>query len=119
MIEMTSSNLSQVQQIELNIQRAKEFVEFGNAVERLRSNRDFKTVIGNGYFKEEAIRLVHLKADPIMQTADKQADIVKQIDAIGALVSFFGVAEHRAAMASKAIEADEEARDELLAEEAE
>lgn len=105
-----------VEEIELNIKQAQEFVDFGVSLERLSSNRDFKKVIKEGYFKDEAIRLVHLKADPSMQTPERQAAVVKSIDAIGALSEYFRTMEYRATQAAKAIEYDLETRNELLGE---
>ena len=113
---MVETMKSAIQEIELNIREAKKLVEAGAALERLRNNTDFKKVVMEGYFEQEAIRLVHLKADKNMQTPESQASIVAQIDAIGALHEYFRVVMFRASMAEKAIEADEQTRDELLAE---
>lgn len=107
----------QIEAIEQNIQRAKEEVEFGHALERLRTNKDFKRVVLEGYFEDEAVRLVHLKADPAMQNAESQRMIVQQMDAIGSLSFYFNTALHRAKLAAKTIESDEAMRDEILAEE--
>lgn len=110
-------NNNTVQAIEENIRQAKLIAGKGEALERLRQNRDFKAVILDGYFKEEAIRLVHLKADPSMQSPDMQKSIVAQMDAIGSLNQHFTAVVQQASIALKAISADEEARDEILAEE--
>lgn len=107
-------NTKVIQDIELNIRQAQLLVDTGDALERLRSNRDFKMLIMEGYFKEEAVRLVHLKGDPNMQSTEYQVSIVKQMDAISALNQYLQTVFHRAAMAEKAIEADESTRDELL-----
>lgn len=108
---------STVQAIEENIREARKIVEVGNALERLMNNRDFKTVVKEGYFEQEAIRLVHLKSDQNFQSPEMQKSILNQIDAIGAVHQFFQTTSRKANLALKAIEADEEARDELLAEE--
>ena len=105
-----------VAQLEMNISRSKELVAMGEALVRLMANRDFKQVIDVGYFEQEAIRLVHLKADPNMQSAESQRNILMQMDAIGSLNQYLQLVDFRAAMAHKAIAADEEARDEILAE---
>lgn len=81
-----------IHQIEKEIQSAKERVQFGEAIERLKSNRDFKKVFLEGYFREEAIRLVGLKADPSQQKEECQQEIIKQIDAIGAVQAFLNAA---------------------------
>lgn len=110
-------NNKTVQAIEENIRQAKLIAGKGEALERLRQNRDFKAVILDGYFKEEAIRLVHLKADPSMQSPDMQKSIIAQMDAIGSLNQYFTAVVQQGSIALKAISADEETRDEILAEE--
>ena len=106
-----------VHKIEDSIKEAKVHVDLAAALQRLASNKDFKAVILTGYLKDEAIRLVHLKAHPAMSAANHQSSIVSQIDAIGGLLSYFRTLEHNASIARKSIEADEETRDELLASE--
>jgi hypothetical protein len=106
-----------IQAIDRNIKQAKAVIEFGNALERLLNNKDFKKVVLEGYFEREAVRLVHLKSDQNMQSPDSQRSIVSQMDAIGNLRSFFDTALHSTRLASKAVDADEETREELLAEE--
>lgn len=111
-------SLSQLEQIEHSIKQAKPVVEFGNCLERLKSNKDFKKVFLEGYFEQEAIRLVHLKADPSQQSAEKQQAIIAQMDAIGAVSAYLNTALHLARMANRQIESDEQAREELISEEA-
>lgn len=106
-----------VQQIELNIARSKEILEVNSALLRLEGNRDFRLVIKSGYLEQEAIRLVHLKADPAFQSAERQASIIDSINAIGGLLQYFRTVAHNASVAAKGIEADEATRDEILAEE--
>lgn len=107
-----------VQAIEKNIQEAKAILEVGKALERLKTNRDFREVVLKGYFEREAIRLVHLKADPLFQTPEKQQSILRDIDAIGALSGYFNSVRILADIAEKAVEAGEAERDELAREEA-
>ena len=114
MVDSTNDNVSVLKQVENSIKQATGHLEFGIAIERLRTNRDFKKVIVEGYFEQEAIRLVHLKADPNMQSAAHQEAILKQMDSIGALNQYFQTKSHLAAMASKSIDSDEELLDELL-----
>lgn len=107
---------NELQQIESNLKRNAVLTELGNALARLKGNRDFKKVILEGLFEDEAIRLVHLKADPNMQGIDSQKAILTQMDAIGALRQYLETLAQLAGMAQKSIEADEQTRDELLAE---
>jgi len=106
-----------VQRIENNIKEARAIVELSNSLDRLKGNRDFKKLILEGYFRDEAVRLVHLKVDPSMQTAERQASVVSQIDAIGGLSSFLRTVEFNASIAAKAIESGEADIEEIQAEE--
>lgn len=106
-----------LQQLDRSIKAAKGFVENGNALERLRNNKDFKKVVVEGFFEKEAIRLVHLKADPSMQSEASQKSIVSQIDAIGAFSQYLVSVEQFARLGAKSIDDDEATRAEILAEE--
>lgn len=106
-----------LREIELDIQEAKKLVDLGTALDRLSNNRDFKKVIVEGFFKDEAIRLVHLKSDPNFQTPEKQQSILLQMDAIGSLEQYFRTVLNTARLAEKAIEAGEQAREEIYEEE--
>lgn len=106
-----------IQEIDKNIKEAKKFVDLGNALERLKLNRDFQKVIQQGYFEQEAIRLVHLKADPTFQTPERQQSIITQMDAIGSLSEYFVTVAQKASIAARSIEDGEQVREELLAEE--
>ncbi len=106
-----------VQQIEANILKSKEILELHKALLRLEDNRDFRKLIKDGYLRDEAVRLVHLTADPMYQTPDRQAAIRADISAIGGLLQYFRTVKHNASIAERAIEADEAERDEILAEE--
>ena len=106
-----------IQAIEENIRESRKHVELGEALERLRENRDFKRLIQDGYFKDEAVRLVHTKAQPAHQKPESQAAILLQIDAIGNLNEYFRTVMHLAALARKSIGEDEASIEELNAEE--
>lgn len=105
-----------IQAIEANIKQAKELAEFGTVLARLRNSKDYKKIIVEGYFEKEAVRLVHLKSDPNMQSAASQESIIKQMDAIGALNQYLQVVEYRANAALSALDADEATLTELLTE---
>lgn len=105
-----------IQEIELSIKEAQKMVDLGAAVQRLATNRDFKKVVMEMYFEKEAVRLVHLKANPAMQDKDRQDAIVKEMDAIGSFYQFLRTLEIQADMARRAIDDGESLREELLAE---
>jgi len=110
-----SSTDSQVQQIELNIRESKKQLDLGDALARLKSNRDFQKVIQQGYFEVEAIRLVHAKSDANLQSPESQRAILSQMDAIGTLAQYFHTVAFKAEMARKAIAYDTEVLNEMLA----
>lgn len=111
---MTSHD-RQIAQIEQSIEQSKADLALGNALARLFENRDFKKVVLDGYFKDEAIRLVHLLVDPNMQDAEKQNAILSEMRGIGSLRSYFHLLEHKSAMAIKSIPYSEETLAELTA----
>lgn len=91
-------------------------VDLGDALERLRNNRDFKKVITEGYFEDEAVRLVHLMSDSNMQSPEIQTSIHNQMIAIGVFRDYVETLYTRTQMARRSVEADEATRDEILAE---
>lgn len=107
---------TELQQLELSIKHAQKTVDLGNALARLRNNRDFKKVIEEGYFEQEAIRLVHLMADSNMQSPESQESIRKQMIAVGGFRDYLDTLDMRAGMARRSVTADEATRDEILAE---
>lgn len=107
---------TEIEAIERNIKQAEEIAEFGAAVERLRVNKDFQKVVQHGYFEREPIRLVHLKSDPAMQSAENQRSIVASMDAIGAFSAFLTQSLQRAEIASKQVAEGEAAIEEIAAE---
>ena len=109
-------NSAELQQLEVNIKQAQKMVDLGSALDRLRNNRDFKKVIEDGYFEQEAIRLVHLMSDSNMQSPEIQTSIHKQMIAVGVFRDYLETLSIRAGMARRSVEADENTRDEVLAE---
>lgn len=104
---------TEVQEIELSIENARKMVKLAESLERLHDNPDFKDVITEGYFKDEAVRLVSLKAAPQMQDDHSQALIVKDIDGIGSLRQYFHTIYQMADNAQRAIEDGQAALDEM------
>lgn len=78
----------EIAEIELHMDQAQKMIDKADAYMRLRNNPDYKTVIEVGYFEENAVRLVSLKAAGPMQTDEKQAAVLKAIDAIGELQQY-------------------------------
>lgn len=110
------STENDLQQIEVTLEQAQETLKRRDAVERLRNNKDWKLIVEDGYFSEEAVRLVLLKADHNMQSDELQKDIMKQIDGIGSFREFIRTIYQLGQLAQNTITADEQTREELLAE---
>ena len=72
--------MSDIETIELSITEAKRLVEKKDNIEKLMRNREFRKIFEDGYFTEEAARLVAVSADP--QMAEQRDDIFLQIQAI-------------------------------------
>jgi hypothetical protein len=105
-----------IKELETNIEQAKDSIELGLSLERLFSNRDFKRVILNGYFKDEAVRLVHLKGALEYQSSDAQKDIISKIDAISNFSIYLANIVNNAELANKTVILDEETRNEIISE---
>lgn len=109
------STQDQLAQLNREESAAKVQASLAESLERLRSNRDFRKLIVDGYLTTEAVRLVHLKSDPAQQEPAQQAAIVRDIDAIGALQQYFRTVDKLGEMAGASIKTIEETRNELLA----
>ena len=105
-----------VEQVEINIEQAKAMIDNMKALERLTANKDFNNLIIEGYFKEEASRLVLLRADPSFSAPNMQADLLKAIDAIGQFKLYCNTIMGMGRTAERSLEADEQTLEELLAE---
>lgn len=112
---MTDMNQeAQLQEIEISLDTAKEVVALGQSLERLYTNPDFLKVIQEGYFKDEALRLVYLKGDSVLDHS-QQADVDNGIIAIGLLRSYFRKVFMQANQAQAAIDELEQVQTEILA----
>lgn len=109
---------NEVNELEEQIANNKYALNQAKCLERLNSNRDFKDLILNGYLREEAIRLVSLKSDPSQQTLEKQAAIIKDIDAIGALETYMRSVRQFGDIAARAIKDAEDVLEAIRNEEA-
>lgn len=81
---MTEQEL-ELQAVEASLEDTKQYLEFSRSEERLADNADFKTLILEGYFKDEAARLTGILADPNMQDEINQREIFSALKAISHL----------------------------------
>jgi hypothetical protein len=106
----------QIEEVEIGIEQARAMVSKAAALDNLFSNKDFKTVIREGYLKEEAVRLVLLKADPGASSEDMQTNIADGIVAIGHFNQYLKTVQALGSMAAKSLGEYEDLRAELLVE---
>lgn len=113
---MNSEAEQQLHEIEVSIEQAKQHVAVKDALGRLSANPDFNKIVLEGYFKDEAVRLVQLRADPNFASEEDQAAVLRSIDAIGQFRLYCNTINQMGQMAENAIASDEATREQILAE---
>jgi len=108
--------MNEIEQIEVNIDVARKDVEKMDGLLRLIKNKDFQSLIDEGYFINEASRLVILRADPAMQEPSLQETINNGITAVGHFRQYLNTVMQIGRMAESGIKEDESTRQELLEE---
>lgn len=103
--------MTDIEQIEISIDEAKRLVKKRDDLEKLIKNREFKSLITEGYFKEEAQRLVSISADPAL--VQHQTEIMESIRAISLFQQFLQLVLRTGNMAAQQI-ADLEGERDLL-----
>jgi|TARA_R110000823_G_scaffold181246_2_gene313531 hypothetical protein len=104
----------ELQELDDNMQDAKHFIDIKDSTLKLFKNKEFKKVVLEYYFKEEAARLVMAKASNLNE--DQQKLINNMIYGIGALSNFFDAVLTRGTQAEQSYKDDENARTEILQE---
>ena len=118
MLDDTERNtMDDLQQIEITIEDAKALIENRERLLRLGKNRDFKALIVEGYFKEEAARLVQDK--PYSNSDAMREDMERNIDAIGYFRMYLNAIDQQGMTASRSLLDHEATRTEILEESAE
>jgi hypothetical protein len=108
--------MSEVQQLEQQLKDAKHLIERRDMALRLAENRDFRTLILDGFCKEEAARWVQLSTDPALN-AEQRADSLQMAQASGPLKRYLSVQVTMANVAERELPDLEEAIDAARAEE--
>ena len=108
------STEEQLEYLEANMAEARHFVDVKNSLIKLQKNRDFKKVITEYYFKEEAARLVMAKSSNL--TEEQQKVIDKMIYGIGSLAKFFDSTLSRGVQSEQTLVEDEEAKAAIIQE---
>lgn len=109
--------MSDINEIDINIEQSKGLIERAEAVVRLTKNADFKNLILEGYFKEEAAKLVMLLGDYTQQDPDNQALLMNEIRAISGLSNYMRGVTMLGRQAKKALVEDSQTKEELIEEE--
>lgn len=107
----------EIQYVELSLEEAKKVAAFGEALERLEKNKDFRTVILEGYFSDEARRLTFLTADSSLDDRSLNA-VWAGIRGIGELRQYLMSKRTQAQVAQKEIQDFQGTLDELREEDA-
>ena len=113
---MSMNPEEQLHKIEISLENAKKAIELANALQRLHENKDFQTVILEDFFKGEASRSVMLKSDASMASVEKQKNVDDIITSIGGLYNYFGKLYRLGDMSVRALEADQNTKEEILEE---
>jgi|TARA_Y100000361_G_C11048452_1_gene283802 hypothetical protein len=104
-----------LEQVEIQIEMATKIRKLRDNAVRLMATKEFKDVIEEGYFKEEAARLVMAKSSNL--TPEQKVLIDNMQYGIGALSNWFESVMRRGAEMDQAIEEHEQTREEILREE--
>ena len=105
-----------IETIELSIEEAKKLVQAADSLDKLMSNREFKKIILEGYFKDGAVRCVQAYGDPNL--SEYREEIMKDISGIGSLQQYLHKIRMTGNMMRQQIEDLEGEREYILAEDA-
>ena len=111
-----SQTQDEIQELEVTIEELKKALARGEALKRLMSNADFKTIIDDDYFVQEASRLTSLLGSPNPSLSDKQEFILHDLHGIAALRRYFDTILSIQGAAQDQIDSHNETLDELRSE---
>ena len=106
--------MKEIEQVEIQIEMAQKLRKMRDNCVKLTASESFKDVITEGYFKEEAARLVMAKSSNL--TVDQMRLIDNMQYGVGALANFLEAVMRRGSEMDTAIGEHEETREEILAE---
>jgi hypothetical protein len=107
--------MTDLEQVEIQIEMANKLRKMRDNCVKLTASKTWKDIIDDGYFKEEAARLVMAKSAALNPEQMKLID--NMIFGIGALANYIESVMRRGAEMDQAIGEHEETREEILAEE--
>ena len=98
--------ITESQKIELSIKAAETKIKKAEQLDRLMANDDFQSFIMEGFLKEYATNLVHLKASMGCQDEKNQSYINNQINAIGYFNLYLLLIKQEADIAKESMKED-------------
>ena len=107
--------MTDLEQVEIQIDMAHKLRKMRDNCVKLTASETWKDIITEGYFKEEAARLVMAKSSNL--TPEQMQLIDNMQYGIGALANYIESVMRRGAEMDQALGEHEETRDEILAEE--
>ena len=107
--------MTDLEQVEIQIEMANKLRKMRDNCVKLTASKTWKDIIDDGYFKEEAARLVMAKSAALNPEQMKLID--NMIFGIGALANYIESVMRRGAEMDQALGEHEETREEILAEE--
>lgn len=107
-------NKNEIQEVLVSLEEAKKAAGLRDAIQRLFENADYKLVIEEGYFREEAARMVMLLGDPRIPASGKEA-MAADMTGPGALNRYFNAVLASGYQADNAIQELDDALEELRA----
>ena len=107
--------MTDLEQVEIQIDMAQKLRKMRDNCVKLTASEPWKDIIGEGYFKEEAARLVMAKSSHL--TPEQMQLIDNMQYGIGALANYIESVMRRGAEMDQALSEHEETREEILAEE--
>jgi hypothetical protein len=113
---MNEQAASDLGQIEISIDEAKQCIEFRDRLHRLEQNEDFKAIFLEDYMNANVIRLVRVKASPTFQKEEQQNFVLKQLDAVGQLNQYLQAICTQGQAAEDSLTNDMQEREQLLSE---
>ena len=106
--------MSDILDLEQGIKDAEHLIERRNMALKLADNREFRVLFSEGYFKDEAARLVQLSADPSLDL-QQRADALNMAQATGHMKRYLSMTVQMGAVADRELPDMRAALEELRA----
>lgn len=107
--------MTELEQVEIQIEVAKKIQKLRDNCVKLMASKAYKDVVEEGYFKEEAARLVMAKSAGLNEQQNAVVD--GMIIGVGAFANYLDMVMRRGAEMDVALGEHEQTREEILAEE--